>query len=122
MKTISRRSQQQTRRPPPSPSTREPEAQPAAAALVGTSGLGTRAHVINAVWTKHGPRKNWSKRQLAQFAIHALHPHGLAENANQTQLTKEVNAWLLANHPHFATRYVEINRVTVLRAAGLLKR
>lgn len=80
------------------------------------------AHVIRAVWTKHGPRKNWSKRQLAQFAIHVLYPDGLPENIDQTQLTRDVNAWLIDNHPHFATKYVAFDRVTVLRAAGLLKR
>jgi hypothetical protein len=84
-------------------------------------GLRVNAHVIRAQRTKHGPRgpNNWSKCQLAQIAMNNLYPDGRPANVNQTQLTKDVNDWLRANHPHFVTKYGKIDRLTVRRAMRL---
>jgi hypothetical protein len=103
---------------------RKPQAWSASTSFEGKLELSAKAQKVDAVWSKHGPRtgKNWSKRQLAQIAIHNLHPDGIPASINQTQLGKDVNSWLLANHPGFAAGCGEIDRVTILRAAGLLKR
>jgi hypothetical protein len=102
---------------------RKPQAWAASASFEGKLELSAKAHKVDAVWSKHGPRtgKNWSKRQLAQIAIHNLYPDGIPAGVNQTQLGKDINSWLVANHPGFAAKYGEVDRVTVLRAAGLLK-
>jgi hypothetical protein len=86
--------------------------------IIRVSGVPSSAHFIRASWSKHGPRngKNWSKCQLAQIAMNVLHPDGRPPNVSEIQLTKDVNDWLLANYPHFAIKYGEIDRLTVRRA------
>jgi hypothetical protein len=85
--------------------------------IIRASGVPSSAHVIRASWSKHGPRngKNWSKCQLAQIAINVLYPDGRPAN----QLTKDVDDWLVANHPNFRAKYGEIDRLTVRRAMRL---
>jgi hypothetical protein len=77
-------------------------------------------HVIRGSRTRHGPRAKWGRLQYAQAAIAALYPLGLPDPINQSQLVKDVNAKLESDPRYRETRFGELPRTTVLRAAKTL--
>jgi hypothetical protein len=94
----------------------------ASASLAGAGELKADAFVVPGLRHKHGGwSKTWRPRQYASAAIRILYPSGLPPDVNQTKLVKDVNTYLRDNDPHFATVIVRVDRLTVLRAAGLMK-
>ena len=93
------------------------------------SSLKADAHVISARMTKHGPSENWGLDQWAQYALSHLYPGGVPKHLNKSKLGRDVNDWLGVNADYLATNHKDgrgkprrLNRLTVLRAAGLLMR
>lgn len=66
-----------------------------------------------------GKLKGWGKRQYAEAAFRVLYPDGFPPDGNQTALVEEINTYLRDNDPAYGLG--KIDRLTVLRAAGILK-
>jgi hypothetical protein len=113
-----------TTRRRPAPSNCRSEDDDNSASLVGAGELRADAYVVPGLKTKHGWRAGaWGKRQYAVAALRVLYPGALPTGITLAQLTRDVNATLARDPKYCATKFGELKRLTILRAAkaaGLL--